>query len=422
MPPSRLRVAAPAAKAQQAYEEGDRLAAAGDAAGAQAAYRRALAARPGFAEAWNNLGNALMMAGRFAEAEDCYKATLARGLDHALVRYNLAGARKKLGLAAAAMAGLRQALALRPDYAEAWNNLANLWRDDKAPAAACRDYLRALRLKPAWEEAHDNLSAALYLLSEAGEPAAAAALAQDWRAAHPDHPLARHLGAALAGEAGDVRAADAYVRQVFDAFAADFDERLAELQYQAPALLAAALRAAGIGGDEAKKLTVLDAGCGTGLCGPLLQGWARRLDGVDLSPEMLARAAGRGVYDDLRAAELTAFLSDHPGRYELIVAADVFCYFGALGEALRAAAAALTPGGVLAFSVERRDAAPEGAAGYLLQAHGRYAHGEAGLRADLQAAGLQTLSWDVAPLRSEGGKPVIGFVVVARAAAPSVTV
>jgi predicted TPR repeat methyltransferase len=415
MPPSRLRVAAPAAKAQQAYEEGDRLAAAGDAAGAQAAYRRALAARPGFAEAWNNLGNALMMAGRFAEAEDCYKATLAHGLDHALVRYNLAGARKKLGLAAAAMAGLRQALALRPDYAEAWNNLANLWRDDKAPAAACRGYLRALRLKPAWEEAHDNLSAALYLLSEAGEPAAAAALAQDWRAAHPDHPLARHLGAALAGETGDVRAADAYVRQVFDAFAADFDERLAELQYQAPALLAAALRAAGIGGDEAKKLTVLDAGCGTGLCGPLLQGWARRLDGVDLSPEMLARAAGRGVYDDLRAAELTAFLQDNPGRYDLIVAADVFCYFGALGEALRAAAAALSPGGVLAFSVERRGAAPEGAAGYLLQAHGRYAHGEAGLRADLLAAGLQTLSWDVATLRSESGKPVVGFVIVARA-------
>lgn len=412
MPPSRLRAAASAAKAQQAYEEGDRLAAAGDAAGAQAAYRRALAARPGFAEAWNNLGNVLMTDGRFAEAEDCYKATLTHGLDHALVRYNLAGARKKSGRAAAAETGLRQALAMRPDYAEAWNNLANLWRDQQAPGAACRGYLRALRLKPAWEEAHDNLSAALYLLNEAGEPGQAAALAQDWRAAHPDHPLARHLGAALAGEAGDVRAADAYVRQVFDAFAADFDERLAELQYQAPALLAAALQAAGIGGDGAT-LAVLDAGCGTGLCGPLLRGWARRLEGVDLSPEMLARAAARGVYDALRDAELTAFLRDNPRRYDLIVAADVLCYFGALGDALRASAAALSPGGVLAFSVERWDAAIDGAA-YLLQAHGRYAHGEAGLRADLAGAGLQTLSWDVAALRSESGKPVVGFVIVAR--------
>ena len=48
-------------------------------------------------------------------------------------------------------------------------------------------------------------------------------------------------------------------------------------------------------GNRSGSWDVLDAGCGTGLCGPGLRGRAGRLVGVDLSPEMLKRAAGRGV-------------------------------------------------------------------------------------------------------------------------------
>ena len=39
-------------------------------------------------------------------------------------------------------------------------------------------------------------------------------------------------------------------------------------------------------------LDVLDLGCGTGLCGPLLRPYARALAGVDLSPQMLERMRG----------------------------------------------------------------------------------------------------------------------------------
>ena len=38
---------------------------------------------------------------------------------------------------------------------------------------------------------------------------------------------------------------------------------------------------------------MLDAGCGTGLCGPLIAPHARRLVGVDLSGQMLAHARER---------------------------------------------------------------------------------------------------------------------------------
>lgn len=410
MPPSMLRAATSAAAA--AYEDGNRLAAVGDLRAAEQAYRRALATRPRFAEAWNNLGNVLSGGARWEEAAASYRAALECGLEHPLVRYNLGTTLRKLKEQPAAAREFRHALVMRPEYAEAWNNLSNLRRDEKRFDLACRGYLRALRLRPDWEEAHDNLSAALYLLAEAGAAGEAAALAAQWRAAHPDHPLARHLGAALAGEAGDDRAADDYVRQVFDVFAADFDERLEELGYRAPQALAAALRSAGVLADGAG-LEALDAGCGTGLCAPLLRAAAKRLDGVDLSEGMLARAAERGLYDGLHAAELTAFLLSRDGAYDLIVAADVLCYFGELAAALAAARGALRSAGVLAFSVERWER-PEPGRAHVLQTHGRYAHDESAVCAGLTAAGFELLLVETTTLRLESGKPVEGLVVLAR--------
>jgi predicted TPR repeat methyltransferase len=53
---------------------------------------------------------------------------------------------------------------------------------------------------------------------------------------------------------------------------------------------------------------VLDAGCGTGLCGAILAPFARRLVGVDLSEGMLAHAKAKNVYHELVKAELGGLL------------------------------------------------------------------------------------------------------------------
>src|SRR5260370_26931297 len=103
--------------------------------------------------------------------------------------------------------------------------------------------------------------------------------------------------AALTGEDVPARASSGYVRTVFDRFAESFDEKLHSLDYRARQLVSAAVAAAfGAGRGD---LEVLDAGCGTGLCGPLLRPYARRLVGVDLSSAMLQRAGLRGCYDAL---------------------------------------------------------------------------------------------------------------------------
>ena len=59
-------------------------------------------------------------------------------------------------------------------------------------------------------------------------------------------------------------------------------------------------------GAPESALDILDAGCGTGLCAPLLKPYARVLAGIDLSGGMLVRARARGIYDELIEGESVA--------------------------------------------------------------------------------------------------------------------
>jgi predicted TPR repeat methyltransferase len=225
----------------------------------------------------------------------------------------------------------------------------------------------------------------------------------------PDNPVAQHQLAACLGEQVPERASNAYVEQVFDSFAGSFDAKLEMLHYRAPELVTQALAAAA--GPAQASLDIVDAGCGTGLCGPLLKPWARHLAGCDLSEGMLRRAAPRQVYDALHKAELVHYLYTQPGRFDAVVSADTLCYFGDLHEAIAAAQRCLRPGGWLIFTVE---ALPEGAKDlHHLQGNGRYAHGQAHLQAAIAAAGLSCMSIQADVLRHEAGRPVAGWLVSA---------
>lgn len=390
--------------------QADRLASAGRLAEAEALYRTSLAVDPALASAHNNLGNLLRARGGLAAAAAAYRAALRSGLEAALVFYNLAAVWRQMGGLTEAAVGYRVALSLDPGYAEAWNNQANLWRDQDRLRDAAFGYRRAVAIRPDWADGHDNFASALYLLHERGDAPVAARLARDWRSDHPDNPMARHIGSAIVGDSMEARAPDAYVRQTFDLFAAEFDNRLDELGYRAPALLAEAVAASGP--PPVAGLEILDAGCGTGLCAAALRPFARGLAGVDLSGGMLERARARGLYDHLEEAELVAHLAANPNRYDLIVAADVFCYFGDLAPAFAAAFAALRPSGRLVLSVERLED-DDAAMTYRVGTHGRYAHRESYLRAALVEVGFALLDLRVDGLRLESGQPVMGVIAVA---------
>jgi predicted TPR repeat methyltransferase len=346
----------------------------GDITGATAAYEKALALEPGHANAWNNLGALLRAQQRFEESEAAYQ----------------------------------KAIELAPDHVDAHTNYGNLLssRGRIKEAVAC--YCKAITLAPDHAESKKMLGIAYYTL---GQIDAAAEVFRHWLEEEPDSPVAQHLFAACSGQNVPARASDAYIESTFDGFAASFDAKLERLAYRAPNLIAEALAKACA--SPARELETLDAGCGTGLCGPLIAPWTRRLTGVDLSSRMMAAARNRGVYDDLVKAELTAYLRGHCEAFDLIVSADTLVYFGALEPALEAAFSALRRGGLLLFTVE--EAEQDGVVDdHRINPHGRYSHSRAYVERTLSAAGFSVPAIEPAVLRKEGGKPVDGLVVTAR--------
>jgi predicted TPR repeat methyltransferase len=286
---------------------------------------------------------------------------------------------------------------------------------------------RAIAQDPKLALAYELLGKLLYRDARTQE---SAAVYRAWLEATPADPVAAHLVAATGGAAAPERASDGFVTGLFERAAPDFDTVLASLGYQAPQLVfdsaAAVLDPAAVG------LDILDLGCGTGLCGDWLRPLARRLVGVDLSPGMLERARVRGCYHELVREELTAYVQRCEERFDLITAADVFCYFGDLAAAFAALASLLRPGGRFIFSVEEMSGdavavsesdglacGQSGAvAGFALLEHGRYAHSASYVEHVLGRAGLAPVATRNAVLRFERGAPVQGLVIAAGRALP----
>lgn len=369
---------------------------------------RALDAAPGYIDARNNLGNVQKEMGRNADAEQSYRAVLAARPDFVLAHNNLGVVLRAQDKLAEAEAAYRQAVTLAPGFAQGWINLGHVLKKTGDVNEALSAYRNALLLAPENPDTYRSLARALVAQQRHAE---ALDIYRQWEKIDPDNPVVKHHIAACQGAAAPERASDAYVQTVFDRFADSFDEVLARLGYCAPALCGEMVASLlGEPGQQQRALDVLDAGCGTGLCGPLLRPYARRLEGVDLSGGMLGKAASRGDYDQLHEAELGAWLVGHPDAYDLIVSADTLCYFGALEAVLGGAAAALRPGGRIVFTVEAtQDAAA--APRFLLHPHGRYSHTGAYVRSTLAEAGLEVTQLRQITLRQEASKPVAGLVV-----------
>ena len=389
---------------------------------AQALIWQAIQARPGEAMFHNNLANVCVELGQLDHAEAMYVRALELDGSRTDALSNLGvllGKTKRLDDAERL---LLKAIELAPSNPDWRQNLANLYLAQGRDAEALTQCHDGLVIAPRSRVLRALLVMAYTAL---GLNDKAVAVLQAWIQNAPDDPYPHHHLAACTGQQVPDRAADAYVASVFDGFARSFDAKLADLSYQAPQLVAdEVMRRVGA---PAQMLAVLDAGCGTGLCGPLLAPFADTLTGVDLSEGMLRKAAERQCYTHLFQGELVAFLSAQPDAYGLIASADTLCYFGKLDGFAQAAKTALRSGGVLVFTVEahgdessRADAHNNGDEGavpdYILRGHGRYSQSRRYVVSSLQIAGLVDVQAQPVVLRNEGGKPVSGWLVSARAA------
>ena len=375
---------------------------------AAACHRRAIAVQPDFTPAHVNLGAVFQAQGRMGDAVRSYRQALTLSPTDATAHYNLGTAVQAVGWLDEALRCYRDALRLWPSYGEACNNLGQVLEAQRRLPEAAAAFRRGCTLRPERSDFHYNLGCCLALLFREDAEAARVEAAA-WLAEHPDQPIARHMAAALgAGDVGSGQPVPGYVRSLFDGFAPSFDHELLSIGYCGPELMAASF--AKVVPIPRGDLAVLDAGCGTGLCAPVLRPWAKTLTGVDLSPRMLDYAARRDLYDTLVTAEIVDWLQGHRTAFDLIAVADVLCYLGDLAPVIAALAAALRPGGALAFTAEQ---AFDPAVPFVLAPHGRYLHGETPLRALLARHGLAVRDVSVTNLRNEDGRPSPTLVVLA---------
>ncbi|HYS17259.1 MAG TPA: tetratricopeptide repeat protein [Candidatus Binatia bacterium] len=378
----------------------------GRLAEAESLIRRAVEVAPSYSDAHNNLGNVLQHQKRAEEAVPCYERAIELQPGLADAHNNLGNALQQQKRHEEAVGLYERAIALRPEMADAHLNLGKALEALDRMSEALTAYRQAVLLRPFHFDSYRRLGSALYGWGRIDE---AADVYRKWLSLEPENPLAQHLLAACTGYQVPARASDACVRNIFEGFADSFDQILEKLEYRAPALVAQA--AADVLGTPEARLDILDAGCGTGLCAEHFKPFARRLVGVDLSVEMLKRAAMRKLYDELILGELTAFVGAVPAAWDHVVSADTLVYFGDLAPVMAAAQRGLRPGGHLVFTLERTDEGlPQG---FKINPHGRYSHTETYVRQVLAAARLEPRQIARVHLRLELKKPVEGLLVVA---------
>lgn len=387
-------------QARDLFLDGVRLHEAGRFADAEQRFEASLALLPGRPSTLANLGATRLKLGKAQQALEALEQALAQDPEATDALQHRAVALGMLGRHEAALEGWARVLRLRPDHGPTWvlhgETLQHLDRHEEALASYDAALSHDSRLGQAWSRRGA-------LLKDMGRHAEAAAAFRQ-AIAHGDDPqLNRYFLAALDGEDPPSTPPPGYVELLFDGYAEKFDEHLVQvLNYQAHRVLVDQLAALG-----RRFARALDLGCGTGLCGPLLKPLAERLEGVDLSEKMLAKAQALGVYDSLSQADLAVWLGTTSRRYDLVLAADVFIYVGALEAVFDGVARVIEPGGIFCFSVELASEEQ----GFVLRPSQRYAHSERYLRALALRHGFEVRIMLHHPIREDQRRPIAGLYV-----------
>lgn len=385
---------------------GSFLLAAGQNAAAIDAYRTAVNLDPNYALGTLNLADALAQFGQPAEAIVQYRRAIAIGAQSLDAHLGLAQALLRIGDPKSALAECRAALAIDSNSPAALQAMAVALAKTGDLRAAIEYQTAAIAAQPRSATLWHTLG---NLLDESGDIEQAAGAYRRAIQLDPQLVEAAYDLAALAGAEAPPSMPRSYVTRLFDDFAPTFERRLVEeLEYRVPEALREAV-SPHVWESSARSLDVLDLGCGTGLVGRQFRDLAARLVGVDLSTAMIAAARSTGVYDELVCDDVVEYMLTLDSSFDLILAADLFIYIGDLGAFFDAAAKALRPRGLLAFSIETIEGRP-----FMLRRSRRYAHSLDYVSELAVRHSMQVLECRPTAIRRGDGGAVEGHVIVLR--------
>jgi predicted TPR repeat methyltransferase len=348
------------------YLLGTLLAESGELAGAQGYLLQAHRLHPTSDLIMGNLGTLSRLQGDLRAGIEWYERALAVASDNPVITANLGSAYLTAGRDADAEPHLRRYLARHPDHFAALCLLGDALRGQKRLDEAAAQYRLALAIDPSSIEA-------------------------------------RHALAACTGEAPELAPAS-YVRKVFDTYAPSYDEHYgAALESNGPRMVRETIERRFAGRQDVR---ALDLGCGTGLAVAALRPMCACVVGVDVSPAMLAVAQRKSLYDELVERDVLEYLRNAAQTFDLIVAQDVFPYFGALTQPLHAARRVAAPGAVLVFTLECASTGD-----WRLGPGVRYAHSETYVRHEAAQTGWNVITVEGFPFRREQESWTPGWLV-----------
>ncbi|MBI2791999.1 MAG: tetratricopeptide repeat protein [Gammaproteobacteria bacterium] len=411
-------------------------------------YREALRLKASYAQAHNNLGTLLYRLGKYEDAASHFQKSLRIDPLAVDTHYNLANCYIQLDRLLDAVPHYQAVIKERPSHLGALHNLGitlcGLKRFDEALPLleevrkrephnvdalfhlgviygalnkledAIQCYLQVLSQKPDHGNSHHNL-ATIYLHQNKRDQALTHY--QEALRIEPNNKTAAHLIDALKGKTLIEGAPVEYTRALFDQYAYSYDSHVKNhLHYLVPQLLRQAI--APFVNQSQEPWKILDIGCGTGLCAPLFADIAGKLIGVDISENMIEVARAHGGYYKLYVMDILTFLERGANEFDVVIAADVFVYFGGLEKVFAGCHRVLKSNGLFTFSIEllmdlESKADPEHP-DFQLRKTGRYAHHPEYIERLTTTLGYKIEFQKSENIRYQDDEPVVGNVYVLR--------
>ncbi len=334
------------------------------------------------------------------KAEFYYKKSfnLARDIAGAHLNYGILLYRQKR--LAEALEQYRMAVQLDPEKPEISYNLALILKEVSEFEEALGLMFNAHQRCPEKKEFSVNIMETLSELY-AQNAELALKIADNWQKIEPDNIFSKRIFAAISGITTSSDDDKNYAKQLFDAFAETYDDVITHLNPQIIDCFAQNY------GELSGK--ILDLGCGTGLVAEKLKNNKTTFVGVDISEQMIEIAREKNLYQELICQDILSFLQESKNikTFSLVLACDVFCYFGNLEDVLR-----LLNKSEVWFSVEAAE--EDRNVDFYLSPMGRYKHKQSYVQKMLESIGFKEIQAFPLVLRYENGHPVEGFLFKAK--------
>lgn len=255
-----------------------------------------------------------------------------------------------------------------------------------------------------------NLAYAFYEIAEAKGADFVKEKVSEFYQLCPDSGIAKQCYFAFNFDKKFVADDPEYVEKIFDIFAPEFDKVLSALGYDSPRQIATELSS--ILTDKNEQLSLLDLGCGSGLCAEaILKEYPRlQITGVDISAHMLHQASLKNLYSCLIKKEITAYLNSDNTTFDGVISADVLTYFGALDSLFLSVSHHIKSGGFFIFTISENNLNNQD---YFLLPSSRFVHDFAYVEKSLSSSGFELKNLRCITLRREGDKDVFGGIFTA---------